>query len=88
MSEPEDIPQDTPQGPVDPHGPGGADAPPPPGGPQRTDTPDGPYGTPPGEHDSELPSPDDREDRTRDRACQEENAETSLDEPSDGSGGE
>jgi hypothetical protein len=32
-------PHDEPQGPTDPHGPGGADAPPPPGGPQRTDTP-------------------------------------------------
>lgn len=81
-------PHDTAQGPVDPHGPGGADAPPPPGGPQRTDTPDGPYGTPPGEHDSELPAPEDRDDDTRDRADQEENAGTSLDEPSDGSGGE
>ncbi|MBI2246106.1 MAG: hypothetical protein HYU55_19870 [Nocardioides sp.] len=89
MSEPEDNPQDTPhdtpQGPVDPHGPGGADAPPPPGGPQRTDTPDGPYGTPPGEHDSDLP---DEHDGSPDRAAQEENAGTSLDEPSDGSGGE
>lgn len=89
MSEPEDIPQDTPQGPVDPHGPGGADAPPPPGGPQRTDTPDGSYGTPPGEHGSELPGPDDREpDDAPDRPVQEENGGTSLDEPSDGSGGE
>jgi hypothetical protein len=32
----------TPQGPVDPHGPGGIDAPAPPGGPQRTDAPSGP----------------------------------------------
>jgi len=86
MSEPQDTTQDTPQGPVDPHGPGGADAPPPPGGPQRTDTPAGPYGTPPGEHDSELPDEDD--DPSPDRAAQEENAGTSLDEPSDGSGGE
>jgi hypothetical protein len=78
-------PHDTPQGPVDPHGPGGADAPAPPGGPQRTDTPDGPYGRPPGEHDSELP---DEDDDARDRVVQEENAGTSLDEPSDGSGGE
>ncbi|HEY0948574.1 hypothetical protein [Nocardioides sp.] len=88
MSEPHDTPQDTPQGPVDPHGPGGADAPAPPGGPQRTDSPDGPYGVPPGEHDSELPDADDGEDHSPGRAVQEENAGTSLDEPSDGSGGE
>ena len=31
----------TPQGPVDPHGQGGIDAPAPPGGPQRTDSPSG-----------------------------------------------
>ena len=53
---------------------------------KRTDTPAGPYGTPPGEHDSELPDEDD--DPSPDRAAQEENAGTSLDEPSDGSGGE
>jgi hypothetical protein len=40
---------------------------------------------PPGEHQSELP---DEDDATADVASQEENAETSLDEPSDGSGGE
>ena len=40
---------------------------------------------PPGEHESELPGPD---DRTTAEGEQEENAETSLDEPSDGSGGE
>jgi hypothetical protein len=76
---------DNPQGPADPTGPGGADSPPPPGGPQRTDSPDGPYGTPPGEHEDELP---DESDDTRGSGLQEENAETSLDEPSDGSGGE
>ena len=68
---------DTPQGPTDPHGPGGADAPAPPGGPQRTDTP---------ADDSDRP--DEREQGDAARALQEENAETSLDEPSDGSGGE
>jgi hypothetical protein len=41
--------------------------------------------TPPGEHDSELPGSG---DRTTSAEEQEENAETSLDEPSDGSGGE
>jgi hypothetical protein len=40
---------------------------------------------PPGEHASELP---DERDDTRPPGEQEENAETSLDEPSDGSGGE
>ena len=40
---------------------------------------------PPGEHDSELP---DEHDAKRPSGEQEENAETSLDEPSDGSGGE
>jgi hypothetical protein len=70
---------DRPQGPIDPHGPGGADAPPPPGGPQRTDTPQGPYGTPPGEHDDDLP---DEADAVTDPATQAENAGTALDEPS------
>jgi hypothetical protein len=41
--------------------------------------------TPPGEHDSELP---DESDAKRPPGEQEENAETSLDEPSDGTGGE
>jgi hypothetical protein len=40
---------------------------------------------PPGEHDSELPGAG---DRTTPAGDQQENAETSLDEPSDGSGGE
>jgi len=40
---------------------------------------------PPGEHDSELPS---GADRTTPPGEQQENAETSLDEPSDGTGGE
>lgn len=76
-------PHDSPQGPVDPHGEGGMDAPPPPGGPQRSDSPDGPFGRPPGEHDDELP---DESDGPYGTAAQRENAETSLDEPSDGSG--
>ncbi|MGZ4456753.1 MAG: hypothetical protein ACXVWU_07580 [Nocardioides sp.] len=33
---------DRPQGPTDPHGAGGLDAPAPPGGPQRSDAPAGP----------------------------------------------
>jgi hypothetical protein len=41
--------------------------------------------TPPGEHPSELP---DGTDGASPRAGQEENAETSLDEPSDDAGGE
>jgi hypothetical protein len=40
-------------------------------------------GTPPGEHGSELP---DASDGATPTGEQEENAETSLDEPSDGSG--
>ncbi|CAI9416408.1 hypothetical protein [Nocardioides sp. T2.26MG-1] len=44
-----------------------------------------PAARPPGEHDSELPGP---ADDVPSGDLQEENAETSLDEPSDGSGGE
>jgi len=40
-------------------------------------------GTPPGEHPTELPDP---ADAVGDPRSQEENAETSLDEPSDDSG--
>lgn len=48
-----------------------------------------PSARPPGEHESELPGPADREaDDVPSGDLQEENAETSLDEPSDGSGGE
>ena len=78
---------ETPQGPVDPHGEGGPDAPAPPGGPQRTDAPGGPQkpaasDAEPGQAghieepvhgDSPSPGSDER---------QEENAETSLDQPS------
>jgi hypothetical protein len=92
--------KDQPQGPVDPHGPGGIDAPAPPGGPQRTDAPAGP--TTPGEpaRDSGEPTEHGQEpvggrdhsnEPTQDephRRQQEENAGTHLDEPSDGSGGE
>lgn len=96
MSEPQDTTQDatqdtahdTAQGPVDPHGGGDLDAAPPPGGPQRTDSPDAPgapFGTPPGEHESELP---DEKDAAAGSALQEENAERALDQPSDDSGEE
>lgn len=51
----------------------GNDAPQPPGGPQRADQPGGASGA-------------SAEELTRD--LQEQNAETSLDQPSDGSGGE
>ncbi|MGN6250982.1 MAG: hypothetical protein ACTHNS_04110 [Marmoricola sp.] len=51
----------------------GVDSPQPPGGPQRGDAP--------GEASTASP-----EELTRD--LQEQNAETSLDQPSDGSGGE
>jgi hypothetical protein len=93
--------KDAPQGPTDPHGKGGIDAPAPPGGPQRADAPDGRetpgeaapdpgkptrHGTEPvsgGRSEADEPSQD---EKYRDQ--QEENAATSLDEPSDGSGGE
>ena len=51
----------------------GSDAPQPPGGPQRTDRPGGASSASPEELTDDL---------------QEQNAETSLDQPSDGSGGE
>ena len=50
MSEQE---KDRPQGPTDPHGPGGADAPPPPGGPLRTDAPGPQNPHPPAEEDDD-----------------------------------
>jgi hypothetical protein len=52
--------------------------------PEGQDQPPTTDATPPGEHASELP---DERAGGRD-AAQEENAETSLDEPSDASGGE
>ena len=61
--------EDKPQGPTDPQGPGGIDAPAPPGGPQRTDTPSGDK------------TPGDGQDEDA-QDLQEENAETSLDQPS------
>ena len=90
---------DSPQGPTDPHGEGGADAPAPPGGPQRTDAPSGPVtpGEPAADPGPEPPAPesdippahgDEREQGDDGRTLQEENAGTSLHEPSDGSGGE
>lgn len=52
--------------------------------PEDQDQPPTPSTTPPGEHEGELP-----DERTgADDGAQEENAETSLDEPSDGAGGE
>jgi hypothetical protein len=91
VSEPE---KDSPQGPVDPHGPGGIDAPAPPGGPQRTDSPQG--DRTPGEpaQDPGTPRPEPGgpgpadEAPDEDRGLQEENAATALDEPSDNSGRE
>ena len=94
--------KNTPQGPVDPHGPGGIDAPAPPGGPQRTDAPAGSHtpGEPGQDPGVERPKPGGGSVETEtkgdardpqddpDKAAQLENAETSLDEPSDGSGGE
>ena len=91
-------PEEKPQGPTDPSGPGGLDAPAPPGGPQRTDTPSGDRtpGDPapdPGPaatrvtrdgDEGEAHEPD-RSGHGQDRAAreaQEENAETSLDQPS------
>jgi len=79
----------TPQGPVDPHGQGGIDAPAPPGGPQRTDAPTGGSVAPEDIHDR----PDTRtfsfnHTATPEKEAQLENAGTSLDEPSDGSGNE
>ena len=59
----------------------GLDRPTPPGGPQRVDEPD----------TDEVPQPEVQDVRPTDPApadAVEENAETSLDQPSDGSGGE
>lgn len=53
--------------------------------PEEQDQPPTTDETPPGEHPSELP--DERSGRP-DAGLQEENAETSLDEPSDDAGGE
>jgi hypothetical protein len=93
--------RDSPQGPTDPHGKGGIDAPAPPGGPQRSDAPAGPdtpgeaasdpgeptrHGTEPVGGDA-APADEPTQDEEH-RRQQEENAATSLDEPSDGSGGE
>jgi hypothetical protein len=52
--------------------------------PEEQDQPPTPVATPPGEHEGELP---DKGAGAAD-AAQEENAETSLDEPSDDAGGE
>jgi hypothetical protein len=71
-----------------------SDAPPPPGGPLRDDQPDGPLQPTGSEHGAE-PDPDEEsgsgsvppihreaEQPAADAALQEENAETSLDQPS------
>ena len=52
--------------------------------PEDQDQPPTPDTTPPGEHTGELPD----ERAVGDDGAQEENAETSLDEPSDDAGGE
>ncbi|HEU5038649.1 MAG TPA: hypothetical protein VFT70_16705 [Nocardioides sp.] len=52
--------------------------------PEEQDQPATPVSTPPGEHASELPD----EATGADRAAQEENAGTALDEPSDDTGGD
>jgi hypothetical protein len=52
--------------------------------PEEQDQPPTPDATPPGEHEGELPD----ERAGAGDAEQHENAETSLDEPSDDSGGE
>ena len=94
---PRDDTPDRPQGPTDPHGPGGLDAPAPPGGPQRSDAPSG--GQTPGEPaqdpgpgtqrvtrdeggDAEEPTPDRWTQSEAAHDLQEENAETHLDQPS------
>lgn len=70
------------------------DAPKPPGGPQRTDEPQGDVtpgepGRDPGTPRPEPGGPGPSAAGTgEDHHLQEENAETSLDQPSDGSGGE
>jgi hypothetical protein len=71
-----------------------SDAPPPPGGPLREDQPDGPLAPSSSEHGA-VPDPDDGspsgsvppvneepEQSETEAAIQEENAETSLDQPS------
>ena len=90
--------QDKPQGPTDQSGEGGLDAPAPPGGPQRTDSPAGPDspGEPardPGPDTrrvtrpaggGDVPEPTQEGDTPSDeeRDLQEENAGSSLDQPS------
>ncbi|MDF1605714.1 hypothetical protein [Nocardioides sp. YIM 152315] len=57
--------------------------------PEDQDQPPVGTGRPPGEHPSDLPSGDDRATPSAERVeHQVENAETSLDEPSDDTGGE
>ncbi|WP_395695908.1 hypothetical protein [Nocardioides sp.] len=57
--------------------------------PEEQDQPPLPTGTPPGEHGSELVDPADAGARGAEQEeTQEQNAETSLDEPSDDAGGQ
>jgi hypothetical protein len=99
MTDDQDQPRDSAQGPPDPDGPGGAGAQPPPGSPMRSDTPDAPV-TPaepamdPGpqvqrvtrDDGGEAHEPDADDGRgdpdPGEEALQEENAGTSLDQPS------
>ena len=56
--------------------------------PEEQDQPPIETGTPPGEHRADLPDEHDAATPAHLPAEARENAETSLDEPSDGSGGE
>ena len=89
--------KDQPQGPTDPHGEGGIDAPAPPGGPQRTDAPSG--GATPGQPapdpgpeverstkreggEAHEPEPAGNGQSPAEQAWQAENAASSQDQPS------
>jgi hypothetical protein len=75
--------QPTKPGPANPV-PEGVEAPTPPGGPQRQDEPDGPN-IPGREHPEDQMDPN---PGVMEPVLHEENAGTSLDQPSDNSGGE
>ena len=80
--------KDTPQGPTDPHGQGGIDAP---AGPTSPGEPARDSGKPTEHGQEPVGAGDHHDEPTQDqshREQQEENAGTHLDEPSDGSGGE
>lgn len=80
----EDRSHDRPQGPVDPHGEGGQDAPAPPGGPQRTDSapPNAPTPGHGASGDEQSDPPADGRQQEDERVRQQQNAGTSQDEPS------